>query len=349
MKAAVCEEPRKISIIDVNLPVLNSDEALIKVKAAGISGQDVKAYQGTHPAVIYPIILGNEFSGEVVALGEDAEDVNMGDGVIVEPLFNCGKCPACLAGDYNLCSELVMIGYQTHGSFAEYTIAKASMLHRKDESLSFQEASLIGPLAVAVHAVKRAGISVGDTVALLGSGAIGLFTLQVARKAGAKVIMTDVIDEKLHLAASLGADYVLNANTTDPRELVMAITRDRGADVVMECVGTPQTIAQTVTLVRKGGTIVMVGWTGSESDHIPLTMITTGEISLLGSAAYCRDFPTAIELAISGDVNFSSIISHQFELSQVGEALEELSGDQTDIIKAMVSFPEEEEEETEYE
>jgi 2-desacetyl-2-hydroxyethyl bacteriochlorophyllide A dehydrogenase len=345
MRAAVCEEPRKISIIDVNLPVLNSDEALIKVKAAGISGQDVKAYQGTHPAVIYPIILGNEFSGEVVALGEDVEEVNIGDGVIVEPLFNCGKCPACLAGNYNLCSELVMIGYQTHGSFAEYTIAKASMLHLKDELLSFEEAALIGPLAVAVHAVKRSGISVGDTVVILGAG---LFTLQVARKAGAKVIMTDVIDEKLHLAASLGADYVLNADTSDPRELMMAITQDRGADVVMECVGTPQTIAQTVTLVRKGGTIVMVGWTGNESDQMSLTRITTGEISLLGSATYCRDFPTAIELAISGDVNLSSIISHQFELSQVGEALEEISEDQNEIIKAIVSFPEEAEE-TEYE
>jgi L-iditol 2-dehydrogenase len=348
MRAAVCEGSRKISIIDVNLPVLNSDEALIKVKAAGISGQDVKAYQGTHPAVIYPIILGNEFSGEVVALGEDVEEVNIGDGAIVEPLFNCGKCPACLAGDYNLCSELVMIGYQTHGSFAEYTIAKASMLHLKDELLSFEEAALIGPLAVAVHAVKRAGISVGDTVAILGSGAIGLFTLQVARKAGAKVIVTDVIDEKLHLAASLGADYVLNANTSDPRELMMAITQDRGADIVMECAGTPQTIAQTVTLVRKGGTIVMIGWTGNESDQMSLTRITTGEINLLGSATYCRDFPTAIELAVSGDVNFSSIISHEFELSQVGVALEELSEDQSEIIKAIVSFPEEAEE-TEYE
>jgi 2-desacetyl-2-hydroxyethyl bacteriochlorophyllide A dehydrogenase len=321
---------------------------LIKVKAAGISGQDVKAYQGTHPAVIYPIILGNEFSGEVAALGEDVEDINVGDGVIIEPLFNCGKCPACLAGDYNLCSELVMIGYQTHGSFAEYTIAKASMLHPKDELLSFEEAALIGPLAVAVHAVKRAGISVGDSVVILGAGSVGLFTLQVARKAGAKVIVTDVIDEKLHLAASLGADYVLNANTSDPRELMMAITRDRGADVVMECVGTPQTIAQTVTLVRKGGTIVMVGWTGNESDQMSLTRITTGEISLLGSATYCRDFPTAIELAISGDVNLNSIISHEFELSQVGEALEETSEDQNEVIKAMVSFPEEVEE-TEYE
>jgi len=348
MKAAVCEEPRKITLRDVKVPAPGPGEVLVKVKASGICKSDVKGYLGTHPGVIYPMILGHEFSGEVAALGEGVESayggapLQVGDAVIVEPLFPCGECAACLAGDYNLCYGLTMAGHQTPGSFAEYAIAKAALLYPKDRSLSFDEAALIEPLAVAVHAVKRAGISIGDMVIVIGAGTIGLLTIQVAKKAGAMVIATDISSDKLHLAADLGADYVVNADTSDPHELVMAMTKGRGADVVIECAGTPQTLMQMADLVRKGGTITMIGWTGNESDRIPLTKITRYEINLLGSIIYCRDFPTAIELAVSREVNLNSIISHEFELSEVGEALEELADGQHDIVKAIIKFPEQE-------
>jgi L-iditol 2-dehydrogenase len=342
MKAAVCEDPRKISVMDVRIPQPGPGEVLVRVRASGICGSDVRAYLGVHPEVVYPIIPGHEFSGEVAALGEDVEGFEIGDGVIAEPLFPCGQCPACMAGDYNLCGELAMTGFQVPGSFAEYAIAKAALLYPKDQSLSFDEAAMIEPLAVAVHAVKRARISIGDTVVILGAGSIGLLTMQVARRAGATVIAADVLEDKLHLAAGLGADYVVNADTSNPCELVMAMTDERGADVVMECAGTLQTMAQTVDLARKGGTIVMVGWTGNGSDCISLTKITMNEINLLGSATYRRDFPTAIGLAVSRDVDLGSMISHEFELTEVGEALEELSRDRHDIIKAIVKFSERE-------
>jgi L-iditol 2-dehydrogenase len=348
MKAAVCEEPHKIILRDVNVPGPGPGEVLVKVKASGICRSDVKGYLGTHPGVIYPMILGHEFSGEVAALGEGVESaygdapLEVGDGVIVEPLFPCGECTACLAGDYNLCYGLTMAGHQAPGSFAEYAIARAALLYPKDQSLSFDEAALMEPLAVAVHAVKRAGTSIGDMVVVLGSGTIGLLTMQVAKKAGATVIATDVSGDKLHLAADLGADYVVNADTSDPCELVMAVTRDRGADVVIDCAGTPQTLMQTVDLVRKGGTVTMIGWTGEESDRISLTKITRREINLLGSIIYCRDFPTAIELAVSRNVNLSSIITHEFELAEVPEALEQLSRDGHEVIKAIVKFAEQE-------
>jgi threonine dehydrogenase-like Zn-dependent dehydrogenase len=292
--------------------------------------------------VVYPITLGHEFSGEIAALGKGVEDFEIGDGVIVEPLFPCGECADCLVGNYNLCDELVMIGYQIPGSFAEYTLARTALLYPKDESLSFQEAALIEPLAVAVHAVKRGKVGIGDVVAVLGAGSVGLMVMQVAKKAGAKVLITDKSSDKLHLAADLGADYVMNADSADLYDLVMAMTKDRGADVVMECAGTSQALNQTVDLVRKGGTIVMVGWTGNEMDPMPLTEITMGEVNLLGSAMYCHDFPTAIELAISQEVNLNAMISHTFELSQVGEALETLSQDQHDIVKGIVKIPDQE-------
>ncbi len=347
MKAAVCEGPRKISIKDVRIPMPGPGEALIKVEASSICGSDVRAYLGMHPDVVYPVILGHEFSGQVAALGEGVEDFQIGDSVIVEPLFPCRECPVCMAGDYNLCDDLVMAGFQVPGSFAEYAMARTAMLYPKDESLSFDEAALVEPLAVAFHAVKRAGVSIGDTVVVMGVGGVGLLTVQVARKAGAKVIATDVSSDKLHLAANLGADYVANAHTVNLQELLMAVTGERGADVVIECAGTQETLARTVELVRRGGTIVMVGWTGNELDQLPLTKVTMSEINLLGSAIYCRDFPGAIELAVSKEVDLNSMISHEFELSELGDALEELSREGHEVIKAMVRTVEEETEDEE--
>ncbi|MFC1716332.1 zinc-binding dehydrogenase [Candidatus Poribacteria bacterium] len=342
MKAAVCEGVRKVTVKEMRMPGPGAGEVLIRVKSSGICGSDVRAYLGLHPEVVYPVTLGHEFSGEVAALGDGVEGFKIDDGVIVEPLFPCGECADCLAGNYNLCDELAMIGYQVPGSFAEYAIARASFLYHKGESLSFNEAALVEPLAVAVHAVRRAGVGIGDLVVVLGTGGVGLLVMQVAKKAGAMVIATDRSSEKLHLAADMGADYVVNTDSSDLHELLMAITKDRGADVIVECAGTPQTMIQVVDLVRRGGTIVMVGWTGNELDQMPMTQITMGEINLLGSATYCRDFPTAVELAISREVNLNAMISHEFRLSEVGGALEELAEDQHAIIKGIVKISEQE-------
>jgi 2-desacetyl-2-hydroxyethyl bacteriochlorophyllide A dehydrogenase len=343
MKAAVCEAPREISVRDVRLSEPGPDEVIVKVEVAGISDSDIKAYSGKHPEVIYPVIPGNEFSGRIAMLGEDVEGYQVGDGVIVEPLFPCGKCPACLSGNYNTCQELMIIGYHLPGAFAEYVVTKAKMLYPKDESLSFEEAALITPLSAAVHAVKRARVGLGDNVAVLGTNSIGLLIIQVASRSGAKVIAVDTSSEKLHLAANLGADYVVASDTSAPGELVMAATKGAGADVVIECTGKPENLLYTVNLVRKGGIILAVGWTGNESDSLPMTKITMNEISLLGSSTYCRDFPIAIELAISRDVNLSSIITHEFELGDLDEALEELSRDHPEAVKGIVRTPEEEE------
>lgn len=339
MKAAVCESSRNITIKEVRMPQPGPDEALIRVRASGICGSDIRAYMGMHPAVVYPVTLGHEFAGEIAALGENVEGFEIEDDVIVEPLFPCGECAMCLAGDYNLCEDLVMTGYQMPGSFAEYTLAKAEFLYHKDESLSFNEAALIEPLAVALHAVKRAGIGIGDMVVIQGAGGIGLLTMQVAKKAGAMVIVTDISTDKLHLAADLGADYVVNVAMSDLHELLMAITKDRGADIVIECAGNSETLAETVGLVRKGGTIVLVGWTGNKLDQISLTEITMGEINLLGSSTYCRNFPVAIELALSRDINLGGIVSHEYRLSGLEAALKELSSGQHEVIKGIVQFP----------
>ncbi|MBD3182207.1 alcohol dehydrogenase catalytic domain-containing protein [Candidatus Poribacteria bacterium] len=350
MRAAICEGPQKVLVKDIRTPNPSPGDVLIKVWVAGVCGSDVRVYMGKHPEVVYPIILGHEFSGEIAALGEGVDNFNIGDEVIVDPTMPCGECYACYSGNYNLCSESVSIGYQLPGAFAEYTTANANMVHLKDEDLTLEEAALINPLAVAIHAVKRAGISIGEMVVILGAGTVGLLTMQVAKQSGAKVISTDVSTDKLHLAAALGADYVINSEGSDPGDLVMELTKDQGVDAVIECAGTLQTELQMVDLVKPGGKIVMVGWTGNKLDQISLTKITLNEINLLGSANHCNEFSTAVKLATSGLINLNSLISHEFDISETAEALEEMSRNQHEMIKPIISFlPEEDEDEYEYE
>jgi 2-desacetyl-2-hydroxyethyl bacteriochlorophyllide A dehydrogenase len=339
MKAAVCEEPRKIIIKDVQEPRPGEGEVLIKVKSAGISASDVLAYMGLHPDVNYPVILGHELSGEIVAVGREVNDLSEGDEVIVEPLMPCEECQSCISGKYNLCKDMMMLGYNVQGAYAEYVVAKASMVFSKYDSLSYSEAILVEPLARAIHAVKQAGISIGDNVVIIGATSTGLLTLQIAKRAGAVVVITDTVAERLHFAADLDADYALP--TDDAKELVMALTKDIGARFVIECTGKPQNLEKSTDLVSKGGTIVMMELIGNRLVQLPLTKIVTDEIKLLGSMTYCRDFPIAIDLADSRAVNLKSIISHEYELSNINEAFENLSEDNDDMIKAVINFPEE--------
>jgi len=338
MKAAVCEEPRKITIKDIQEPRPGEGELLIKVKSVGISVLDVLAYMGLHPDITYPMILGHEFSGEVAAIGKNVDDLSEGDEVIVEPLIPCEECHFCVSGRYNMCKNLIMLGYNAQGAFAEYVVAKASMVYGKDDSLSYGEAVLIEPLSRAIHAIKQAGVSIGDTVVIIGAGSTGLLTLQIAKRSGAVVIITDTLTERLHFAADLDADYALP--TDDAKELVMALTKGIGARFVIECTGKPQNLEKSTDLVSKGETIIMMEPIGNKLVQLPLTKIVTDEIKLLGSMTYCRDFPIAIELADSRAVNLNSIISHEFELSNIGDAFEKLSEDQEDITKAVINFSE---------
>ncbi len=341
MKAVLCEKPFSVIIKDVEVPKLKDGEVLIKVKTAGVSFTDLKVYKGLFPGAKYPVIPGHELSGEISALGKNVSNLEIGDEVIVDPLFHCGKCYLCLDGKYNLCIDSKILGINKNGAFAEYVVASASKVYKKDKLLSHEQAVLIENLAVAIHAVKKSGISISDIVVILGASAIGLLTLQVAKRSGAEVLITDTDPEKLHLAADFDADYVLSPETGNIQELVMAMTKDKGADIVIDCSGTPQTIRQTVDLVRKGGKIILVGWTGSETDQINLTKIVMNEAYLVGCINYCGEFQIAIDLANSNTINLSSIISHTFDFYQIPKVLEKMSQD-NEITKAIINLEESE-------
>jgi len=336
MKAAVCVEPQKIEIKDVDVPQPKEYEVLVQVKATGLCGSDVDGYLNRHPMIGYPIILGHECSGIISEVGPGVENVSVGDEVIVEPFFTCKKCAACKQGRYNLCKDLLIIGHQINGSMADYCLAEAGFVHPKPANISWGEAAIAEPLSGALHAVERCNLHAGDIVVIIGCGTIGSFALQHARNKAARVLACDVKDSKVRLANVLGATWAINRSLVDLKDKVMEITGGVGADCVIEAVGLPETLAETVGLVRRGGTIMLIGWSGNEADAFDLTSVTLDELTVLGTLGFCWDFQRTIALAEMGLVDLKSVITHHFPLEDVEKAIKMMHDGKDDVGKVII-------------
>jgi L-iditol 2-dehydrogenase len=324
MKAAICKKPFEISIEEVPTPTPGPDELLIQVKASAICGSDINAYEGKHPLIRLPLILGHEFSGVIVKKGEEVNGFQEGDRVVVEPSFVCGRCFFCQRVEYYLCENLKQLGHQLQGSFAEYTLSKAKFTYRLPDSIAFEKAALIQPLAISIHAADRARIRNGQNVILLGMGPIGLLLLQVIKKRGARVLVSDLVDFKLDKATSLGADRICHGSDPLIHEKVMDWTQGRGADIVIDAAGTSATIRQSFSFVRRGGTILLLGITGHEKEEVPLERATLDELNVLGTVRYgVEDFPRAIEMIQQEAVDLDSIITRRFGMTALPDVFRE--------------------------
>jgi L-iditol 2-dehydrogenase len=324
MKAAICKNPFEISIEEVPTPVPGPNELLIQVKASAICGSDIKAYEGKHPLIHLPLILGHEFSGVIADQGKGVEGFRVGDRVVVEPSSVCGQCFFCKRMEYSLCENLKQLGHQLPGSFAEYTLSKAQFTYLLPKTIAFEKAALIQPLAISIHAADRAGIRNGQKVIILGMGPIGLLLLQEAKKRGAHVLVSDLVDFKLEKATSLGADRIWHGSDPHIQEEVKDWTQGRGADIVIEAAGTSATILQSFSLVRRGGTILLLGITGHEKEEVPLERATLNELNVLGTVRYgMGDFPRAIEMIHQQTIDLDSIITRLFGITNLPEVFRE--------------------------
>ncbi|MFP4058579.1 MAG: zinc-dependent alcohol dehydrogenase [Candidatus Brocadiia bacterium] len=321
MRAAVCKDRETIAIEEVPKPEPEEGQVLVEVKATGLCGSDLDGYLGRHPMITWPIILGHECSGVVAELGPGVAGWKVGDAVAVEPFFTCKKCPACLEGQYNLCKDLKITGHQVPGSLADYVIAEAGFLHPKPPNVPFAEAAIAEPTSGSLHAIERCNLRLGDFLAVIGCGTIGVLAMQHALNKGTEVLVADIDDRKLEVAGELGAHYTLNPNTHDLQARVKELTDGIGAQCVVEAVGEPETLAQTVDLVRRGGTIMLIGWSGNETDPFDLTSLTLDELTVLGTLGFCHDFPVALKLMSMGKVRIEPIISHRLPLERVEEGL----------------------------
>ena len=321
MKAAVCKAKETIVIEDVPRPEPKEDEVLVEVKATGLCGSDVDGYTGHHPMIQWPIILGHECSGLVAELGPGVTGWKVGDEVVIEPFFNCKTCPACLRGQYNLCVDLKITGHQVPGSLADYVIADPFFLHPKPANLPFDEAAIAEPVSGSLHAVERAAPRLGDFVVVIGCGTIDVLAMQHCLNKGAEVLVAEPEAFKREVATQLGVHHTLDPKAEDLKAKVQELTGGIGADVVVEAVGLPETLASTVTLVRRGGTVMLIGWSGNTTDPIDLTSVTLDELTVLGTLGFAWDHKTALKLMSLGKVKVGPIISHHLPLERVEEGI----------------------------
>lgn len=339
MKAAVVEKPRQLVVKDVPVPEIGDHEVLIKVKYTGICGTDWSIYTGKYSADRLPLIPGHEFSGVVAEVGSSARGLKQGDTVTADINMSCGHCFYCRRGNPLMCPEFSQLGIHTHGSYAEYVKAPWELVHKLPEELDFLKGAFIEPVACVIHSAKAAGVEIGSSVAILGAG-LGVLHAAVARLRGAApIIVVGRNKAKLQIAGKLGADFTISIqDVEDPVAAVKELTQGRGADYVVEAVGTPETYRQALQMMRPGGKLAAFGITGLEDtvDVHPFDLVL-GEKDLTGSCAGVgNDWNDAIALLQYGRIDPSPLFSMVVPVEELEEVLQELQRDKS-LAKVFVS------------
>ena len=334
MKAAVLHAPGDLRIEKVQIPCgLKDKEVLVKVRAAGICGSDLDRVMKTG-TYSFPTIPGHEFCGEIEEIGCCVHDFKKGDRVVVAPLMPCFECEFCEQGNYGQCNNYNFLGSRTDGGFAQYVKAPAKNLIMMPDGISFIEGSTVEPAAVTLHGMRKVGIEVGDTVAVLGCGAIGLFAVQFAKIMGAtKVIAVDIAQDKLALAKEVGADICVNALNGDPVQAIKDITGGRGANVVIETAGVSITQEQCIRAARKTGRILYLGTAHRDVVIPPKTFecIVRNELTIVGAwNSYSAPFPgvewySVLEYIKMGSLKIKPLITHICMLDEAPKVFNDLA------------------------
>lgn len=338
MKAAVTYGKQNLKIENVPVPEIKDNEVLIKVKACGICGTDPHIYNGHFPAPM-PLIQGHEFAGEVVKVGANVTSVATGDRVTADINISCGNCYYCRTGQKLFCENITQLGVHTNGAFAEFVKAPENNVYTLPEGMSWEEGAYIEPLACVIRGQERANISMGDTVAIIGAGPMGLAHAIMAKLNGAtQVIISEMNQARLQKARDLGVDVVIDASEKDPVQEVLNLTDGRGADVVFEVVGAIPTYQQALNLVRKGGTLVAYGAApADQAMQIKPFDIFSKELTIVGS--YAGTYGTwvkAIQLISSKRFNPQNIFSKTISLDQLEDGIVEADKNK-DTIKILVT------------
>lgn len=341
MKALVLEEYNKLVYKDFPEPVLEENEVMVKVEAVGICGSDVHGMDGSSGRRVPPLVMGHEAAGIITEVGKEVSDWKVGDRVTFDSTIYKLDDWYTRKGLYNLSDDRMVLGvspgdWKRHGAFAEYVNIPQHILYRIPDGVSFTQASMVEPVAVAAHAVELTPLSLNDTAVVLGCGMIGLFVIQVLRARGCgKIIAIDLEDDKLHLAKELGADLILNPKKQEVKKEVLALTEMRGADVAFEVVGISETVQTAISCARKGATVTLVG-NLSPTAEIPLQAVVTQQIRLQGSCAICGEYPAVLDMIARKEVNVDAILSAEAPLSEGADWFQRLYNKEPGLIKVVL-------------
>ena len=341
MKAAKLYGVKDLRIEKVDTPKIGDNELLVKVKAATTCGTDLKIYQRGYVSGVIklPTVFGHEWAGDVAEAGKNVSYFKKGMRVRAGNSSPCLRCYMCQKGKFNLCEDMMWLW----GAYAEFIRVpqRIVMLNTQviPDHVSYEEAAITEPLACVLHGVEEAGVKLGDSVAIIGAGPIGLLHLLVVRKMGAgKVIISDMIDERLHLAQRLGADEIINAKQEDTVEGAKELTAGYGADVVIEAIGMPATWEQALKMVRKGGTVLEFGGCPPETEiKVSTEQLHYGETTVMGAFHTTpAHFKKALNLIASGTINVKPLITNRMKLDDIKQAFETLTTSKTDIKIAVL-------------
>lgn len=343
MKVFVLHSPGDMRLEERSVPEPGPGEALVRLKSVGICGSDVHYFRhGRIGSFIVkePMVLGHECAGEVVALGPETKDLEVGARVVFEPGIPCGTCWFCRNGRYTKCPSIkFMATPPDDGCMAEFVAWPTNFLFKMPENMSFQEGALVEPFAVALYATRRSGLYPAASVAILGAGPIGLSVLEAVKARGAgDVIIADIMQNRLNLARKMGATHVLNAGAVNVVEQIKALTGGEGTHFAFETAGTVSTFRQTVKAVRDGGFVVLLGLAQDEEIPMPMVEAVIREINFISSFRYNNIFEEAISLMGHNRVNLTPIITHEFSFDQTLEAFNVAENAKDSAVKVMINF-----------
>lgn len=338
MKAAVFEGVKTIATREYEIPEVKDDEILVQVKASGICGTDVHIYHGspgsTEPTI--PVVLGHEFSGDVVAVGKKAKRIKVGDKVTVDPNIYCGNCVHCMNGRKQYCENMGAIGVNRDGGFEEYCAVPESQAVVLTPEIDYEEAAMAEPVACCIHGVDNIRIDAGDTVLVIGGGAIGQIMCQLARLNGAsKVVLSEPVKMRRDLAISLGADAAIDPMNGNLKEQLTEVLGVPYAQVVIECVGRPIAARQAIEMTGRGSRVLLFSVPSpGDSIELPLEYMFKKELTIKGAFVNPDTQYRAAALISQKRLNLKPLITHRYPIGKLEEAIKMQMG--TESVKVVV-------------
>ena len=337
MKAIVIDTPNIIEIKEIPMPEVKENEALLKVKCVGICGADVASYTGNQPFTTYPRIPGHEFSAEIVQIPENDKGLKVGDIVTCNPYFNCGECYSCERGFVNCCTDNQTMGVQRDGAFCEYISMPVERIF-PGKGLSAEELALIEPFSISQHAISRATIKESDTVLVVGAGPIGLFALIAAKQKCKKIVVADILDNRLNLAKEYGADAVVNTKTQSLEEFTKEFTDGRRFDVCIEACGAPETFLNCIDCAAFAANIILIG-NGKRETNFVHSIILKKELNIHGSRnALNADFINNINLVADKKADVMKMVSGIYDMENATDAFEALKNNDGTLAKILIKI-----------
>lgn len=341
MKVAVMNGIGEMGFLERDIPKAKDDEVLVKLEYVGICGSDLHYYETGRIGdyiVEPPFVLGHEPGGVVVEVGENVTHLKVGDRVALEPGKTCGHCEFCRTGRYNLCPEVIFFATPpVDGVFQEYVAHQADLCFKLPEGVSTLEGALIEPLAVGFHSAIQGEAKCGQTAVVMGAGCIGLVTMMALKAMGVEnVYVVDVMQKRLDKALELGATGVINGKEKNAVDAIMEITNGVGCDLVIETAGTEITTVQAINMAKKGSNIVLVGYSKSGEMTLPMSLVLDKELTFKTVFRYRHIYPMAIEAVANGSINLKGIVTNEFSLDEIQNAMDYSVSNKADIVKAVV-------------